>query len=676
VNRRAGKGLAWVVLAAALLAPVAAARAARPTPIQPLGITQFGGDLLINGNMQTQSQTAPDKTVTTESENFFDETLSIHGSGYIYHPNLLEWFGDVRGGLVQQSITVNGQTSAGPGQVKGYNISGIFLREKPVSVTLFSSDTSSVINRDFASSTNLHSTRNGGQVMLKGDVPMTLMFEKVMVDENSGLRTDLRTTKHTRFTATQQKFKDANIELTYDHEETAETVTFRPSQGGDQTVNQLPYRRDAADLTGLIKFGEVDNPSQFGFNARMLNRVGTFIERMRGGDVRLELAHTKSFSTFYNAQYNRDQTEADMNQDTGGEVGFRQKVYDSLNITGRLDALKHQFTDGTRTDVSRFLDLQYNKKTPIGDYSSTMSLGRRNTKEQTTSGEEHITGESVTMAGLGVFVPLKGRNIIGPIKVQNQMRTVTYVEGVGNDYILQTIGGVTSIQPLPGPGGTIGAFDTVLVDYTIVAPHKAAWTTDFSIWDNRLQLPNDIPISIYYNFDRQADHLTSGDNPGNLDIETGRLGGIQFEKWGLTLTGEHETRDTNLSPPWVANRARAQYLARVARDVDLTLGGSNEHLVYRNAQQFGMEPGRDRLDTLDGYVRATIRVLRNTLLHAGAEFDRTQGLQNRKYTRLTVGVEWSYRDLEISVEARQSNYTQERTSGQEQSLLFSVRRRF
>jgi hypothetical protein len=68
--------------------------------------------------------------------------------------------------------------------------------------------------------------------------------------------------------------------------------------------------------------------------------------------------------------------------------------------------------------------------------------------------------------------------------------------------------------------------------------------------------------------------------------------------------------------------------------------------------------------------------MRNTLLHAGAEFDQTNGLQNRKYTRLTVGMEWSYRDLEINVEARQSNYVQERTTGQEQSLLFSIRRRF
>jgi hypothetical protein len=363
-----------------------------------------------------------------------------------------------------------------------------------------------------------------------------------------------------------------------------------------------------------------------------------------------------------------------MTQDTGGEAGFRQKVYDSLEIVGRLDALNHKFTDGTRTEKSRFLELQYRKKTPVGDYSSMMSLGERDTKERTASGEEHITSESVTMAGFGVFVPLKGQNIIGPIKVQNQARTTTYKEGV--DYDLQTTGATTSIATRFPLVNFPTATETVLVDYTVSAPRNAAWTTDFSTWNNRLQLPNGIPVSLYYNFNRQADHLTSGDNPGNLDIETGRLGGAQFEKWGLTITGEHETRDQNLSPPWVASRARAQYLAHIARDLDLNVGGSKEHLLYRNAQQFGLAPGRDGLDTLDGYVRATLRVMRNTLLHAGAEFDQTNGLQNRKYTRLTVGMEWSYRDLEISVEARQSNYVQERTTGQEQSLLFSIRRRF
>ena len=84
MKRQAGKGLAWIVMAAAIVAPGAAARAAGPTPIRPLGITQFGGDLLINGNMHTQSQTTPDKKVTTESENFFEETLSIRTSGYVY----------------------------------------------------------------------------------------------------------------------------------------------------------------------------------------------------------------------------------------------------------------------------------------------------------------------------------------------------------------------------------------------------------------------------------------------------------------------------------------------------------------------------------------------------------------------------------------------------------------
>ena len=665
-------GLTWVAMAAALLAPGAAARAAGTTPIQPLGITQFGGDLLIDGNMQKQSQTAPDKTVTTESENFFEETLSIRGAGYVYHPNLLEWYGDVRGGLVQESITTNNQTSAGPGTIKGYNISGMFLREKPVTLTLFSSDTSSIISRDFASSTNLKSTRNGGQVMTKGDVPMTLMFEKVTVDEISGLRTDQRTTKHTRFTATQTKFKDAHIELSYDHEETDETVTFRPSQGGDQTTDRLPYRRDAADLNGLIKFGDVETPSQLAFNARTLNRVKTFPERMLGGDVHLDLAHTKSFSTFYGAQYIKDQTDVDQDQDTQGEVGFRQKVYDSLSITGRLEGVKHTFSDGTRTDKSRFLDMQYRKKTPIGDYNSSMTLGVRDTSEQTAHGEQRIIGESATMAGFLVFVPLAQPNIIGPITVTNVARTITYIKGV--DYDLQTVGAVTSIEPLPG--GAIGAADTVLVNYTIGAPHKATWTTDFSTWNNRLQLPNDIPVAVYYNFNRQADHLTSGDDPGNLDINTDRLGGAQFEKWGFTLVGEHETRDQNISPSWFANRARGQYLAHIARDVDLTLGASGENLKYRNGQQFGLAPGRDLLNSRDAFARATVRVMRNILLHAGAELDQTKGMQNRNFKRFTVGVEWSYRDLEVTVEVRQTTYTQERTSGDEQSLLFTIRRRF
>jgi hypothetical protein len=663
-------------MAATLLAPAAPARAAqKKMPIQPLGITQFGGDLLINGNMQTQSQTAADKKVTTESESFFDETLSINSAGYIYHPNLLEWFGGIRGGFVQQSITVNDQTTVGPGQVKGYNISGTFLREKPVSVMLFSSDTRSFINRDFASSTDLKSTRNGGQVMLKGDVPMTLMFEKVTMDENSGLRTDQRTTRHIKYTASQERFKDAQIEFFYDHEETDEIVTFRPSQGGQQTKDQLPYIRDEADLMSLIKFGPAEYSSTLGLHGRTMQRLDTFPEHMRSGDLNLNLAHTKNFSTFYRASYSEDQTEVDQERNANGSVGFSQQVYDSLTITGHVDGQKFQFPDGMRTQKGEFLSLDYQKKTPIGRYSSSLMLGVQDTSEQTKNGEEAIRGESVTFIGFLTFVPLSGRNIVpGSIRVWNTTRTIEYQAGLGKDYDLQTIGATTSIEPLPG--GLIGPAQKVLVDYIVTAAKSAAWRTDFSTWDNRLQLPEGIPITLYYNFNRQADHLTSGDDPGNLDIQTGRLGGAQFEQWGLTLTGEHETRDMKLSPPTTANRARVQYMAHIARDVDLSLGGSNEHLMYRNAQQFGMQPGRDRLYTLQGFARATFRLQRNLLFHMEAEYDKTQGLENRVLKHVGVGVEWSYRDLEINVEVKQSDYVQEKTSGQSQSLLFSVRRRF
>ncbi|MCX5682222.1 MAG: hypothetical protein NT049_00850, partial [Planctomycetota bacterium] len=65
-----------------------------------------------------------------------------------------------------------------------------------------------------------------------------------------------------------------------------------------------------------------------------------------------------------------------------------------------------------------------------------------------------------------------------------------------------------------------------------------------------------------------------------------------------------------------------------------------------------------------------------TLLHVDAEFNQTKGFENRKLSQLGVGIEWSYRDLEVGVDAKQSNFVQEQTSGQSQTLLFSVRRRF
>lgn len=660
------------MLLAALLVPAAAGQAAQRVPVQALGLTETGGEIFLRGSFKDETQTAADGTQTTETEKFFEEVLELRSKGYVYHPNLLDWFADLRLGLTQEMININQQSQNSNGNLLGYNVAGLFLREKPVSFSAFSSRNQQFISRDFARRTELINTRHGAQVVTKGEFPMSLMFEQVEVREVSDLRTDERRTRHLRFTAADQRDRDRTLELSYDHEDTDETITFAPPKGGGaSTVDHLPVRRDEVNVHGSWQWGPGPLKSRLTGNARVLDRAGNFPDKIRAGDLALNLQHTQTFSTFYRALYNQDQTESELDRDMNGEVGFTKHVFESLDITGRGAYAKHEFGNATEDIKGGFLDLAYRKKTPIGQYNASLLLGRETTREQAPAGEIHVRGEAVTLVDLA-FVTLKRPNVqAGTVQVWNLSRTLRYREGP--DYTLATLGAFTQIVRVAA--GDIGDPQAVLVDYTVRAAVDAIWNTDYITWTNRLKL-DAIPIAVYYHYRLRDDELRSGDDPGNLDKQRVHLAGAEFDHKGLNIVGEHEIRDQILFPPWTADRARARYMIRMTRDVDFTVGGMAEHLVYRNAKQFGLASGRDVLDTYNAYGRLGAKLQRNLLLRADAEYVQTKGRENRTLANVSVGLEWAYRSLEMALQARESFYEQEKNTGTSQTIMFTLRRRF
>ncbi len=241
------------------------------------------------------------------------------------------------------------------------------------------------------------------------------------------------------------------------------------------------------------------------------------------------------------------------------------------------------------------------------------------------------------------------------------------------DYILRVTGAVTEVARLAAGGISDG--QVVLVDYTVMAAKNATWTTDTLNWSSRLQLEK-LPLALYYTFRSRNDTLRSGDNPGNLDRQQGQLVGVELSPGDLKIILEHEIRDQLLSPPWTADRVRATYLWRPTADVDVSVGAGAEHLKYRDAAAFALPPGRDFLDTLDAYGRATVKLRSDLLFRTEAEIMKTAGNENRSLAQVLLGLDWHYRDLELSVEAREAGYTQEQNRGTLQSIMVVLKRRF
>ena len=262
--------------------------------------------------------------------------------------------------------------------------------------------------------------------------------------------------------------------------------------------------------------------------------------------------------------------------------------------------------------------------------------------------------------------------LAGTLVITSVDKTKIYVEGV--DYVVQTIGSFTQIARLL-PTTNITDGQTILANYTISASLDDTYATDTFNWNNRINLKA-LPLALYVNYHLRDQKLTSGEDPNNLDKVHDLLGGAEVNWRDLLVTAEYEKRDQILSPPSDAERVRASYRRQFTHDFEGSIGANAETLKYQEAAKFGLEPGKDVLNTVGGFLNLTWKIRGNSLVRFRSELLQTSGQQDTKLFRNAISWEWSYQKLDFSVEARHDIFDQEGTSGTQDVLMFNVRRKF
>ena len=663
-----GGAIVFLLMAQAALA----AEQVEEQPIAPFRILDWGGDLFANARIQNERQTTSRTPAQKESEIFAEEGIDMRARGYVYHPNLMEWDASVRLGLLQDDLTVNQDKFDTNGTLLGYNLSALLFKEKFVSFRPFASQDQDTHARDFAPSVQTKDQRYGLETDTKGPFPASLLLEEV-INHQTGDSLDVdKTTQHLRFSIADQRNSDWMTQLVYDHQDIAETDVLSSPDSTGSSSQDLPAHIDEVDLINLWKFGPGPDKSSLTGRVHGLNQTGFYEDKDFLVDQLLNLQHTKTFSTFYHLLYDNDQENFQPNDTLTGEVGFRKKIYDSLDITGRLDYTNNKFEGGSQTTEGGFLDFAYKKQTPIGEYVSSMLLGLEDTKQTTATGQKPILNESHTLTGIA-FVQLSQPGILtGTLVVTSVDHTKVYVEGV--DYVLQTIGAFTQIARLL-PTTNITDGQTVLASYSVSAALDDTYATDTFNWNNRINLKA-LPLALYVNYHLRDQNLTSGQDPNNLDKIHDLLCGAEVNWRDLVVAAEYETIDQILSPPSVAQRVRASYHRKIARDFEGSIGANAETVKYEQATKYGLEPGQDVLNTVGGFLNLTYKIQPNSLLRFRSEFLQTTGQQDTLLFRNSISWEWSYEKLDFSVEARHDIFKQEDTSGTQDVLMFNVRRKF
>jgi hypothetical protein len=119
--------------------------------IRPFAVTGRQGRVFIRGDIHSEEEEVGEEGRETEEEGqFFEEGVEYSLDGYIYHPRLLDWDAQLRMSLTQDDFEINDRDFDSDGTLLAYSLAAALLKEKPVSMRAFASETDDVLAREFA----------------------------------------------------------------------------------------------------------------------------------------------------------------------------------------------------------------------------------------------------------------------------------------------------------------------------------------------------------------------------------------------------------------------------------------------------------------------------------------------------------------------------------------------
>lgn len=537
-------------LAAALLVGALTTSAPRawgqPIPISSFHIDNWEAAIFVRGHHREDDEQRGGGDFK-ETDTLFEEGLELSGRGYIYHPNMIEWNAALRVGATQQDIQINDDSLQSDGELLGYNLSALLLKEKQFSGRIFANLTDQFISRSFARPLDVEIRTEGFEVFAKGDFPMSLLFEHTDSTEQSNVRIEEEEAFFVQYEVADKRDPDWFTQLIVEYEDSDELQTFVPAVGAS-TTTPIPDQRIEAFMTNRWAWGRDVTEQLKAFRltgtARLLHRTGFIENDFALLDQRLDIAHAPDLSSFYGARAFLNETDTQSETSFSGEIGATKRFYDSLSLTPRVFGTHAEFEEGFEQIYGGEITADYRKTIPFGLYHGTMRIGRVQEEEDFGGGTQRIVDEAQTLVG-SQRERLNRPNVVSrSILVTDVTNTVVFVEGV--DYEVLSFGQFTEIRRLIGTT-TIADGQTVLVDYTVDVAERSSFHTNIFDLFQRYTF-EDLPLAVYANFRLRDDQLESGVDPGNLNNERRLRVGAELTLGPVLLIAEYEDLDQDLAP--------------------------------------------------------------------------------------------------------------------------------
>ncbi len=434
------RALAGLVACAVLVFDGAAEARRRQLPWAHL--VEYHGEAAVELGSDTESRKTSDQPEIEQEELLVQEELSVGGSGWIYHPALLDLDADF-GVLFNQDFASNkaGRETKTYLDQFDYDLRLGILPYKPYPMSVYVSQLRTQVDSPFTPRREVDTFRYGAGLAL----PQLAAFDLELPTRMNYRHQETETNSFAGVGKTLRERDEAEFVMDNETERTRNRLRYNwrsltsESRGGDTSSSRHDVR--------LFQDMELDKgslSSQF----FLVGSEGTFDTLSLSLNENLNLQHPGSLNSSYGYGLSFQETEDNEQLVHSGRVGVSHQLYESLSSSANLNGTYSDADIGTMWTGGAGGHLGYKKKIPYGSFGLRFSPDYLYTKEDVEAGTASTVNEQHDI-NLTTNIVLENPLIVNStVEVFDPNTGDRFTEGV--DYDLIVSGDRTAIQVVPG----------------------------------------------------------------------------------------------------------------------------------------------------------------------------------------------------------------------------------
>jgi len=495
----------------------------------------------------------------------FRESLTVTTNGWIYHPNLMEFFLSIEPEWQQETFDQSqsafnvDQSLRRNTSVLGFDVGATLLKRKPISLNMFANRKSGEIDFTNAQDADIERETYGARLnFTNATLPVSISLIRRKFDRTGFYQSEeerdeaqVRIQHNAKKSATQ-------LNMLYNNSETTRT-TF-------ETIN-IPVETLNTEFTNAY-FITDDN------RVKLDSQVYNMLADYNGLDQNtwilsenLFWTHSKNLLTRYRADYNRREFDDSVNEETRFSAGLTHHLFDQLTTDLGAAAAFNNFDGGGEDIYQSNLDFLYHRSIPWGSVELGAAYDYDVTKRSGT--QKIIPRDERLTLSIGTETFLDKENVeLASIVVTDLTNTTVYTENI--DFQIETVGSVVRISRILT--GAISDGQQVIVHYS--------YRIDAGYDDSRFGQTYRFSLVMWsflhlaYSHNRIDQHIKSGEPPKDpLDdtSNTVRLGFVT--KWSDTeLLYDNQDRTNRNSS--VTRSIKQRVNLRPAKNISLNFTGN------------------------------------------------------------------------------------------------------